>query len=72
MELLGAVKEYRVRAYFTAQHNPRDYRWKSSIATLDEAKQVLEEAKQYYSSYKTLDKVVLEERYTTSWEESDD
>lgn len=71
MELYGATKQYRIRAYFTEVMSPRSYRWKETITDIEEAKRILEEAKRYYAKYSYLDKVVIEERYVTSWEESD-
>ena len=66
------TREYKVVAYFeddapTAYH-PRSYKRKT-VYTLDEAKKLLEEAKQYYSSYKYLREVRIETREVGVWEE---
>ena len=65
------MKEYRVRAYFRDDaprgYEPRSYKRK---VTNDphEAEIMLKEAKEYYSKYAYLDKVVLESREVGRWE----
>ena len=64
--------EYQIRAYFKEDaprgYLPRSYKRKI-VESLDEAKKLLEEAKRYYSTYKYLDRVVIEEREVGVWEE---
>lgn len=62
------MKEYRIMAYFTAVYSPRSYKRKV-FAVKEEAEKLLLEALDYYSSYKYLDRVVIESRNVTNWEE---
>ena len=62
------MKEYRIMAYFTVVYSPRSYKRKV-VTTKEEAEKLLSEALDYYSSYKYLDKVVIESRDVTNWEE---
>ena len=62
------MKEYRVRAYFTdsSMYPSRTYKRKIYM-TLPDALNALNKAKVYYSSYKYIDKVVIESREVTNW-----
>ena len=66
------MKEYRVMAYFKADapkgYQPRSYQRKI-VTTPYEALDLLDEAKEYYSRYKYLDKIVIESRFVSRWEE---
>jgi len=61
-------REYRVKAYFTEVYPPRSYKRKVTT-NLTEALRLLKKAKEYYSSYKYLDRVVLESRKVGEWKE---
>lgn len=61
--------EYRIRAYFTEVYAPRSYKRKI-IFDYEEAKKLLEEAKNYYATYKYLRGVVIEKREVGQWERS--
>lgn len=58
--------EYRVMAYFTKVYTPRSYKRKI-VTTWEEAVKLLEKAKDYYSGYNYLEKVVIESREVTAW-----
>lgn len=59
--------EYRVRAYFNSDsYGPRSYKRKV-VSTEEDAKRLLEEALEYYASYKYLDRVVIEKRRVEGW-----
>ncbi len=60
------MKEYRIMAYFTDVYAPRSYKRKI-VTNKDEAEKLFQEAKEYYSTYKYLDKVVIESREVTEW-----
>ena len=62
------MKEYKVMAYFTEVYPPRSYKRKVTT-NLTEALRLLKKAKEYYSSYKYLDRVVLESREVEEWKE---
>ena len=62
------MTEYRIMAYFTEVYGPRSYK-KKIVTDKEEAEKLLIEAKEYYSSYKYLDKVVIESREVTNWKE---
>lgn len=61
-------KEYRVRAYFTRVYAPRSYKNKW-VATPAEAEELLAKAEDYYSDYNYLDRIVIESRIVSEWEE---
>lgn len=61
-------REYRVKAYFTEVYLPRSYK-RMVVTDPEEAQKLLKEAKKYYSSYKYLDRVVLESREVGEWKE---
>lgn len=58
--------EYRVRAYFTDVYAPRSYKRKV-VYTREDAEKLLTEAREYYSTYKYLDRVVIESRKVGKW-----
>lgn len=60
------MKEYRVMAYFSEVYTPRSYKRKI-VNTREEAEELLKEAEYYYSQYRYLIKVVIEEREVTEW-----
>ncbi len=60
--------EYKVMAYFTSVYGPRSYKNKI-VTTEEEAKELLEKAYDYYSTYKYFDRVVIVKRKVTEWEE---
>lgn len=63
------MKEYRVMAYFDADclgYAPRSYKRKIVLSE-KEAERLLQEAKEYYSKYKYLDRVVIESREVSEW-----
>lgn len=60
------MTEYRVMAYFYDVYTPRSYKRKI-VKTIGEAKALLKQAKEYYSSYPYLLKVVIESREVTEW-----
>lgn len=62
------MKEYRIRAHFREVYAPRSYK-RMILQDLDEAKIVLEQAKEYYASYPYLIDVVIEEREVSEWRE---
>lgn len=62
------MKEYKIMAYFTEVYPPRSYKRKVTT-NLTEALRLLKKAKEYYSSYKYLDRVVLESREVEEWKE---
>lgn len=62
------MKEYRIMAYFTDIYAPRSYKRKI-VMNKNEAEKLFKEAKKYYSMYKYLDKVVIESREITEWNE---
>ena len=62
--------EYRVRAYFKEDaprgYDPRTYK-RNYVFDLKLAEKLLEEAKEYYKTYKYLDRVVIESRTVSDW-----
>lgn len=64
------MKEYRVMAYFKEDapkgNQPRSFRRKI-VRSPEEASELLQEALQYYSEYKYIDRVVIETREVTDW-----
>ena len=67
------MKEYKVMAFFNEDcppHSgaPRSYKHKVTRDP-EEAQRILKEAKEYYSKYKYLDRVVLVSREVGEWEE---
>ena len=69
------MKEYRIRAYFNGDvYGNRTYKGKV-FTSVAEAEILLEDAKEYYTSepYKPyLEKVVIEEREVSEWEEMEE
>ena len=62
------MKEYKVMAYFSKVYTPRSYKRKI-VNTIQEATDLLAQAKLYYAEYPYLEKVVIESREVTEWEE---
>lgn len=66
------TREYRVVAYFEDDapkgYLPRSYKRKV-VDKLEDAQKLLKEAQQYYSKYKYLREVRIEEREVGVWEE---
>lgn len=62
------MKEYRIEAYFSEVYTPRSYK-RMVFRDLEAAKKVFVLAKEYYSNYPYLEKVVIEEREVTEWKE---
>lgn len=62
------MKEYRIRAYFDKVYAPRSYKSRVFCDKL-EAEKALVTAKDYYSTYPYLNRVVIEEREVTAWRE---
>lgn len=62
------MKEYRIMAYFTKVYPPRSYKRKIFYDKA-EAEKFWHEAIEYYSNYKYLDRVVIENRSVTDWKE---
>ena len=62
------MKEYRIEAYFSEVYAPRSYK-RMVFRDLEAAKKVFVLAKEYYSNYPYLEKVVIEEREVTEWRE---
>ena len=67
------MKEYRVMVYFSDEA-PRSYTFRSYkrkiVTDLKEAEKILKEAKRYYKTYKFVDRVVIESRNVSEWEEN--
>lgn len=70
-EIKDEGREYRVRAYFDEATAPRSYgprAYKRKVVTTrGEAEELLAEAREYYSGYKYIDKVVIERREVSGW-----
>ena len=69
------MKEFRIRAYFSDNapphsNQPRSYKRKI-YASQEEAEAALKEAREYYSRYKYIKEVVIEERNVSRWKTSE-
>ena len=66
------MKEYRVMAYFKDNapkgNQPRSFRRKI-VNTYEQAVTLRNDALMYYEGYRYIDKVVIESRETSEWEE---
>lgn len=65
------MKEYRIMAYFSDDAPPHSYKprsYKKKIyTTREEAEEALKEAKEYYSKYRYIECVLIEQRNISKW-----
>ena len=70
------MKEYRIMAYFndnapSHSYQPRSYK-RRIYTSQEEAEAALKEAKEYYSGYKYIKNVVIEQRNVSRWKTSEE
>ena len=70
------MKEFRIMAYFsddapTHSYQPRSYK-KKIYTDQKEVANALKEAREYYSKYRYIEKVVIEQRNVSEWKTSED
>jgi hypothetical protein len=67
------MQEFRIRAYFSDDapphsNQPRSYK-KKIYTSQEEAEVALKEAREYYSRYRYIEEVVIEQRNVTKWKQ---
>ena len=69
------MKEFRIMAYFTEEapahsYQPRSFKRKI-YNNREDAEEALKEAREYYSRYRYIDRVLIEQRNVSEWEETE-